>query len=466
MPTFSTLIQTPEVRAIVQEGYLERAFHDALFPLMLYRGDVASVPWPGQVGDTQIFTGKGTIEPNGRPIAPGVDPTPKSYPLEQWSAQLHQYADTMDTHMPTSVQAIVDLLMSNAHALGLQAAQTLNRLVRNRQYNIAESGFTVANGAASGGSSTALAVKRLNGFTTARNTVLSSGVQRVRFDAVSSTNPLQISIAGTIRNVIAATPDTAGDELGPGTLTLDSAASWSDRAYVHAVDKSSSFFVGGGNKVDDLSVTDLPTLQDIRTAVTRLRTNNAHPYPEGNFHAHIDPESESAMFADTEIQRMNTGRPDSYMYTDFVVGRILGVSFVRNNEAPLARTVYPYDGATFSDVDAFAPELTNNGLTTGMGVHRILFCGWGGLIEYYQDPAMYITEAGLNGRMGDVHLMQDGIEITADHVKVIMRAPQDRLQQMVSTSWVFVGDWVYRTDATAPGPARYKRSLCLLHGGA
>jgi hypothetical protein len=110
MPTFSTLIQTPEVRAIVQEGYLERAFHDALFPLMLYRGDVASVPWPGQVGDTQIFTGKGTIEPNGRPIAPGVDPTPKSYPLEQWSAQLHQYADTMDTHMPTSVQATARLI--------------------------------------------------------------------------------------------------------------------------------------------------------------------------------------------------------------------------------------------------------------------------------------------------------------------------------------------------------------------
>ena len=43
MVDFTTILQTPEVRAIVQEGFLERAFHDALFPGMIYRRDRKSV---------------------------------------------------------------------------------------------------------------------------------------------------------------------------------------------------------------------------------------------------------------------------------------------------------------------------------------------------------------------------------------------------------------------------------------
>ena len=31
MPDFSTISQAPEIRALVQENLLERAFHDALF---------------------------------------------------------------------------------------------------------------------------------------------------------------------------------------------------------------------------------------------------------------------------------------------------------------------------------------------------------------------------------------------------------------------------------------------------
>lgn len=464
MPDFSTLIQTPEVRAIVQEGFLERAFHDVLFPNLIYRGDVVASPWPAGAGDTYIASAAGTIEPNGTPLRPGTDPTPRSYAIEQWEAQLHQYADTIDTNMPTSVQAIVDLLMQNAAKLGMQAAQTLNRLVRNRMYNVAESGWTVADGAASGGSSASLRVKRLNGFTRARNPSLSGG-SRVRFDTVSASNPLTISIAGTAASVVGYTPDSAGDEIGPGILTLSTAATWSDRAYIKAVDCTDSFFVGGGNKVDDLGPTDLPTFQDIRNAVTRLRRNNVPMHPDMNYHAHISPESETAIFADTEVQRMLTGRPDSYMYSDFVIGRVLNTVFVVNNEAPAMRTVYPYDGTTFSSNDAFAPELTNDGTSTGMEVQRMLFTGFGGIYEYYQDPASYITEAGMTGKMGDVAVTNNGIEIVAERVKMIMRAPLDRLQQMVATSWIFVGDWPCRTDAASPGTAaRYKRMVVARHG--
>lgn len=462
---FGVAVMTPEIRSIIQEGYLERAFHDALFPQLIYRGDVVSVPWPGEVGDQQIFTGKGLIPPKGKPLAPGVDPEPVSYQLEQWESTLQNYASTIDTHMPTSVQAIADLLMQNAAQLGMQSAQTLNRLVRDRMHNAAEAGWTVANGAASGGSSVNLTVKRLNGFTRARNPNLSNG-SRVRFDQVSSTNPLAITIGGTARNVIGYTPDTAGDELGPGTLLLSAAANWADRDAVLSVDRSGTLFVGGGNRVDDLGVTDLPRLQDIRNMVTRLRRNNIPRHPDGDYHAHIGPVSESQLLADTEIQRMLTGRPENYMYQDFVVGRILNVAFVQNNEAPTPLTVDPYDGATFSQEDPFAPELTNDGTTTGMEVQRILFSGYGGIFEYFQDPAMYLTEAGITGKMGDVQVSNNGVEINADRIKLIMRAPLNRLQDMVATSWRFVGDWVCRTDASTGDSARYKRFLSLNTGTA
>jgi len=460
---FSNIIATPEVRAIVQEGFLERAFHDALFPSMIYRGDVVASPWPAGVGDTYIASAPGLIAPSGRPLRPGTDPEPMSYTIEQWEAQLNTYAGTIDTNIPTSVQAIVDLLLRNSHQLGLQAAQTLNRLVRNRFYNAAESGSTVTNGAQGGGGSTSLVVKRLNGFTKSRNPSLTNG-SRVRFSAVSSSNPLQISIAGTVRNVVGFTPSTSGDEIGPGTLILDAVAVWGDRDFVQSVDRSEIVYVGGGNKVDDLGVTDLPRLQDIRNCIMRLRRNNIPMHPSGCYHAHIGPVSLAALMADTEIQRMLTGRPENYMYTDFVIGKMLGVIFVDNNEVPTKLTVAPADGITFSLDDAFAPELTRDGTATGMEVHRMLFSGFGAIYEYYQDPAQFITEAGMVGKMGDVQVNNNGIEISSERVKLIMRAPLNRLQDMVATSWRFDGDWPMRTDAATGTPARMKRAIVCAHG--
>lgn len=466
MVDFSTILQTPEIRALVQENYLERAFYDGLFPGMVYRADVQAEHWNVAAGDSQIFTGEGLMPVSLRPGRPGVDPEPVSYPLEQWEAQMHQWYGTADMHMPTNTLAIQDLLLKNCKKLGQQAAQTLNRLVRNAMHNSVNAGWTVADGAASGGSSASLRVKHLNGFTRARNPNLTAG-SRVRYNAVSSSNPLSITIGGSAATVTGFTPDTAGDEMGPGVLTLSSAATWSDRAAVLAYDRSDSRFVGGGTKVDDLSAVDLPTLQDIRGCVTALRRNNVPVHPDGHYHVHMGPESEAAIFADTEVQRMNTGVPESYMYQDFVLTRILGCLFVTNNEVPLARSVYPNDGITFSFDDPFAAELKNDGTASGMDVHRMLFTGFGGIREYYQDPSAFITEAGMIGKMGDVGFSNNGIEVAVERCKMIIRAPLNRLQDNVACTWTFLGDFPVRTDGAAPGtPARFKRMLELRHGYA
>lgn len=471
MPDFSTILQSPEVRAVVQDNLLERAFHDALFPGLLYRGEAVPMNWPLNSGDTQIFSAPGLMAPKQRPLRPGVDPDPSTYSVEQWVSQIQQYADSIDTHMPTSISAIIDLFMRNAHQLGLSASQTLNRIVRNRMYGAALSGQTVTS-AAVAGPSTSLPVVRLNGFTRARNPNLAAG-SPVRFDTVSGSNPLQVTIlqAGTpvTRNVIGFTPNTPGDEVGPGTLILDASVTGVvSRAYVQAVDASNIVRVGGGNSIDSIDATDTLKLANIRSAVATFWQNNVPAHGDGRFHAHADPISIAQVYDDPEFQRLNTSLPDYVIYREFALGEILNTVFFRNTESPVKQTVQPYDGTTFSLDDPFAGELYTGGSPSaspgGVPVHRVLLTAQGGIFEYAQNLDALITEAGVTGKVADPRIVNNGIEVMSDRIQLIIRGPLNRLQDLVSVSWKFIGDWPARTDAATGDASRYKRFIAIEHG--
>jgi len=466
MPDFSTITQDPAIRALVQENLLERAFHDALFPRLLFRGEAVPQLWPANVGDTMVFTGVGLIKPKMKPLVPGTDPLPSSYTEEQWTAMLNQYSDSIDTHMPTSISAIANLFLRNAHQLGMSAAQAMNRIPRNQLYGAALAGHTVADGGPQSG--TSLRVKRLNGFTRARRPDLPAG-SPVRFDVVSTNNPLKVVVfdngAALADTVIGFSPDTAGDEVGPGVLTLSGAlTSTADRAYVIADDRTSLVRVGGGFKVDDVGSSDKLDLATIRTAVARFWQMNVPEMPDGRFHCHLDPTSQAQIFGDDEFQRLLTALPDHFMYRQFAVGELLNCVFFRNSECPLPETVEGGLTATYSQDDPFSGELFNTGASTGMKVHRPLFVGQGAMYEYYQDLSGLITEAGVTGRIGEPRITNNGIEVFSDRIQLIIRAPLNRLQDLVSTSWKFIGAWPIRTDATTGDGARYKRVQVIEHG--
>jgi hypothetical protein len=469
MPDFSVILQAPEVRSVVQENILERVFHDALFPRMLFRGEATPVAWPENVGDTMVFSGVGLIPVDLRPLTPGNDPDPVTYPLEQWTAQLQQLAGTIDTHMPTSMVAIANLFLRNAHQLGLMAARTLNLQVRNRMYAAALSGWTVADGAQAGVST--LRVKRLNGFTKARNPN-TAGASLVKFDTVSASNPLTVTIydntgpAEVTRTVTAYTPDTPGDEFGPGTITLAGGnVTVSDRAYVIASDRTFMVRVGGGNKVDDVGNTDLPTLADIRSAVAHFWQMNVPEHPDQRFHCHLDPVSQAKIFQDTEFQRLLTALPDYYMYKQFAIGELLNTVFFRNSDCPTSDTVVGGLTASYDARDPFVGELFNNGnASTGVKIHRMIFSAQGGIMEYHSNLAALLTDAGILGATADPRIVNNGIEVLSDRIQLIIRAPMNRLQDKVSTSWKFIGDWPVRTDAATGDAARYKRFLTIEHG--
>lgn len=459
---FSVILQTPQFRAIVQENALDRMFHDALFPEQLFRAE-ATAPerWDANVGDNKTFTGKGLIPIDQRPLIPGQDPQPADYQLEQWTATQSKWANSIDTNLPTSLAACTNKLTQDIQQLGLNAGQTLNRVCRTRLFNAADSGWTVADGAQN--SVTTLRVKRLQGFTRARRPDLAAG-SPVRFDFVTANNPLSITVihSGTPStvNVTGFTPDTPGDEIGPGTVTVDSAVTVSDRDPVLASTRTFRTISGGGNSTDAITAgTDILHLVDVRTAVARLRNSNVQPQTDGYFHFHLDPTGETQLFADNEVQRLNIGNLDSDMYVDFQIGRLMGCIFYRNNEVPQTGNVFGGSTATFSQRDPLSGELWSNGSsTTGVPVHRALIVGREAFQEYYVDQTAMITEAGVQGRIErGATVRNNGVELEVDRIKVIMRAPQDRLQENVATTWAFQGDFVVRTDGATGDQAAFKR---------
>jgi hypothetical protein len=332
-------------------------------------------------------------------------------------------------------------------------------------YNAAVSGHTVADG--SHGAVSVLRVKRLNGFTRARSATGST----IAFNPVSSTNPLAVTILMTggaaDRNVIGFTPDTAGDEVGPGTLTLSAALTTgcADRAYVLSVDRTFVQRPGGGLSIDSLTPgTDIPELADIRSAVAHLWTNNVPEHPDGRFHCHLDPVSQAKIFADDEFQRLLTALPDHYMYRQFALGELLNTVFFRNSECPVPSTVLGGSTATYTSDDPFAGELYVGGAAVAANtVHRMLFTAQGAIYEYYSDLMNLLTEAGVTGKVGEPQIVNNGIEVFSERIQLIIRGPLNRLQDQVATSWKFIGDWPARTDAATGDASRYKRFVCIEH---
>jgi hypothetical protein len=116
----------------------------------------------------------------------------------------------------------------------------------------------------------------------------------------------------------------------------------------------------------------------------------------------------------------------------------------------------PADGFT----TAF--ELTN---PAGVSLHRPIFTGQGAIEEKYLDESKYISEAGVQGKIGEFAVVNGGMQIMTERIRLILRAPLDRLQQVTSAAWSFSGDWTMPTDQTATSSAAsYKRAVCVVHG--
>lgn len=446
---------------IVQDNTLKRVFYDALYPELLYRMEADPDRWEANLGDRQIFTRASLLDPAVDPLDPGVDPQPENESFEQWEVQAKQHGNSTDVNMPASRTALNSLFLRKTKTLGLNAGQTMNRLARNRLFGSYLGGRAVCDTSAT---STSMRVSSILGFT-----------QQITADgnlaAVSATNPKGIVINGTTAaNVTAAAPDDAAVPLGPGTLTLAASTTFVAGNSVIANDAAFVTYSGGGTNVDALATTDILTLADIRRVVSQLRRNRVPKHPDGFYHCHLDPLAESQLFADNEFQSLNDSNYGDAPYQEFAVGKLLGCIFYSNSESPNVDTSgalvasRPSGAAAARLGDEIFAEVRN---TAGVDLLYTIITGGGSLYEKYIDEAEYLSEAGVSGKVGGFNVTNNGVSIKMDRIRHIIRAPQDRLQQLVSQSWSWSGDFGVPSDFLGGlDTSRFKRAGIIASGSA
>lgn len=475
----AVILNTPELQAAVQQGFLVRRILDGLMPALMWRAEAGEPEiWEGAAGERRTFTSKGRAKPTAKPLVPGNDPKVITTPLEQWEAELKLYPDegAQDVNMVAAANSIVNTLYVEIHNLGVQCGESLNKISRAPLYNAALAGWTVADGAQA--AVTSLRVARINGFTTARRPDLRLAAV-VKYMPVSSTNPLKITVNGVANTVIGFTPDITDDIYGPGILLLSAAVTVVDRALVKSDDATFIHRVGSGNagRIDDVTPAQKLTLADVRTATTRFRKQNVARHDDGFWHLHLDPTPMSQIMADPEFQRLTeTGLaslPDFFLFVDQVQRIGVGCIWLENNltwtfgeESAAGSTNVGGPSKTYSESDPIGAETTNDGTPSGDPVFHSLLLGAGLLKEYIQKQDQYLTDAGVTGLVGefDASLSVDEMTIYTQDVSFIMQAAKNRHADQIGMAWKFVAAYSTRPDGVVGDAARYKRCMAICSG--
>jgi hypothetical protein len=407
------------IQAIMQNGILDRTFRDALVPSFLFPAIADNEPWQGSLGDTKTFTRKGLIAPTTTPLAGADIAGASTYTIEQWSVTMDQYGISVDTNMLQSAMTLASKFLADVQTLGINAGQSLNRIARNKMYAAYMGGRTWCTAGAT--TDTTIAVQEVAGFTK----VLVNGVPT----AVSASNPLSVTINGVANTVTGTSVQS-----GPGNLTLGTTRVDVLGDPVIAANAPTTIRATGSTAFD-LTTSNVATLANFRAAVVRLRKMNV-PTDGGYYTAHIPPDTEAELFADTDFKQALQGRVDSPVWRDLSIGRFAGIDWVRNNETP---TVTSNSGAT-----VFRPIVVGAGAVVAAPFEGIgsLLAGTG--VE--DVPSIRMVEAA-----------------PTTQVALIVRPPADRLQQVISTSWAYTGDFGVPSDSGTGDAALFKRAVVVEH---
>jgi hypothetical protein len=454
----------PSLGELNQKGLLERAFHDGLYPNLAFRAEAMPEEWPANTGQELFMTRAGLLKPSTKPLPVGTDPVGQAVPYEQWAAYLAQFGDSIDTHMPTATTANANLLLRNIKQLGLQAGQSINRIARDALFQAYLQGQTV-NIATIASTDTQIRVAALNGFTE----VVIPG-SNVRPQPVSTSFPLPITIGsvgvgpGQLANtVVGFVPDDPTDPIGPGTLQLGAAvgAVFPLRAAVKSAFAPIIVRSAAGDSIDAIGPGDTLTLQQCINAVAQLRRANVQPHPDGFYHAHVSPLANAQFFTDPVFQRLNQSLPEHVIYKEGFLGYMSGIMFFMNTESPEAfnsgNLIATANSGVFAD--ELGAEVVNG---TGVNIGRVIITGRGAIYEKYLDESQYVTEAGTLGKIGEFNIVNNGIQVSTERIRLVLRGPIDKLHQVVTSTWSVTTSFPIPSDLTAPsGPQRYKRATVL-----
>jgi hypothetical protein len=432
------------LQEIVQNGLLERTFEDALVPLFLYDRLAELKPWAAQLGAKSIMTRGGLMTAVTAPIT-GSDASAASYGFEQYSVQMDQFGNSIDTNMAVSAMALASKFLEDNKTLGINAAQSLNLVAQGALYGAYGEGTTYATAAST--ASTTLDVADASGFLQAVANLSTTnsdpgegltGVATPTLVPVSGSTPLSVTVNGVANTVTGATVTTnhASDTLTLGTAVTASAG-WA----VVANSAPVQYRPNARASAYQLTSSDIATLSLFQSAVTRLRSQNVPPVG-GAYTAHVAPQTVDELFQDTNFLLAYRGRADSSAYVNLTPGDSMG-----DNAEFMGR---------FAGIDwimnTVTPNLTN---PNSVPYWRPIVAGQDSLIKAPFE------------RMGDlVSELNAGSTVQVDMVNGvarILRAPLDRLGQVLSSTWSWIGGYTVGTDLLTGDAAAYKRAVVLEH---
>ena len=433
----------PALQPIIQQGFLEREFQQALQSRLGYRAVADREEIAVGIGETLTKTRAGLKPSVTVPLAPATNTnldnglTPTTWGVEQYTLSINHYAATTDLNMVTSRVGIASQFLQNAYVNGEQAARSLDELARNALFGAYFSGNTrVASTLASAGP--VISVDDIRGFAT----TFAYGVPA----AVSATAPLTVTVGSNVYQVVGAAPDATNVSTAPGgvsgSLTLSASVTVADGTAGNTVTAANASVIerpAGRTNTAALQVGDTLTMGNLLDAVAALRTN-AVPEIDGVYNCYLDPVSARQLFADPDFRQLFQGATSAnQVFRRAMVNDFLGLRFIPTTEA----YVQPH------------PSLA------GLVVRRPIVCGQGALIE--GDFAGMATE--------DV-APRDSIVSMVDGVAMVTREPIDRLQQIIAQSWYWIGGFCAPTDTTTNSTtiptatnAAYKRAVMIEHIG-
>lgn len=438
----------------LQLGFLEREFEEGLDSVLAYRRAALEETIPCRIGETLTRTRKSRKTPVTTPSNPatntGLDNgmTPSSFSVEQYSFTMQQYNDTVDTNMMQELAGIANQLFANSRNSGVQAAQSMERIARFKLFSAYLGGNSRVRTDLGASSTTTCHVDDIRGF----QTVLVNGV----VTGISSTNPLTITeIANTsggvnqTLTVTGFTVDSPNNSTAPdgvsGILTFNAATSPVNGDSLIATNAAKIIRPFSKTATSLLQGSDVLTMSLIEDAVAYLRDNGVPPMADGTYHCILDNTSMRQLWADQDFKVLfagNGGRSSEFRDQDVI--RLLGVTYIPTTEAYV--------------------QLPAASAGVNVRVRRPVVLGAECIIQgNFEGIDSWIAREGLSP-INDVFLI--------NNVAQVVRPPLDRLGQVASQSWFWIGDFSIPTDITATSSiiptasnSLYKRALILETAG-
>ena len=129
------------LQPIIQQGFLEREFEQALVSRLGYRACADREEIAVGIGETLTKTRAGLKPTVTTPLSPATNTnldnglTPGNWGVEQYTITINHYAATADLNMVTSRVGIASQFLQNAYTNGEQAARSLDELARNALFS-------------------------------------------------------------------------------------------------------------------------------------------------------------------------------------------------------------------------------------------------------------------------------------------------------------------------------------------